>query len=71
MSDLVIDIRNVSKCYTLAHQDRPDSVKAWLSDLVAGRRPHHPVAHKKWNEDYWALRNVSLQVNSGDRKSVV
>lgn len=64
MSDIVIDITRLSKRYALSHQRRPDSLKRWFSGLMnrATMRPDH----RSPDEEFWALKDVSLQVQQGD-----
>lgn len=64
MSDIVIDIDKVSKRYSLSHQRRPDSLKAWLRSLV--KRGPGEVAGRSTEEEFWALKDVSLQVRQGE-----
>jgi lipopolysaccharide transport system ATP-binding protein len=63
MSDIVIDIGNVSKRYSLSHQHRPDSLKAWLRSMArrVARKGELPK-----DEEFWALKNVSLQIRQGE-----
>ncbi len=49
-----VDVRNVSKRFRLVH-DKYNSLKERV--IHAGRIPH---------EDFWALRDISLQVNEGE-----
>lgn len=63
MSRLVIDIAGIGKRYALSHQHRPDSIKAWLRGLV-----RRAIADRRGqaSEEFWALRDISLQVNQGE-----
>lgn len=63
MSEIVIDIANLGKRYALSHQHRPDSLKTWLRS-VAKRVTSN--AETPRDEDFWALKEVSLQVRQGD-----
>jgi lipopolysaccharide transport system ATP-binding protein len=63
MSDIVIDIANLSKRYSLSHQHRPDSLKTWLRNMA--RRVTHDGELPK-DEEFWALKDVSLQIRQGD-----
>jgi len=63
MSDIVIDIANLSKRYSLSHQHRPDSLKTWLRNL-ANRATSNAEAPTE--EEFWALKDVSLQVRQGE-----
>jgi lipopolysaccharide transport system ATP-binding protein len=63
MSDIVINIENLSKRYSLSHQHRPDSLKMWLRSL-ARRATSNAAAPTE--EEFWALKDVSLQVRQGE-----
>jgi len=64
MSDVVIDISGVGKRYALTHQHRPDSLKVWLRDMV--KRRLKLGTNTATDEDFWALKDVSLEVKQGD-----
>ncbi|KAF0166957.1 MAG: Teichoic-acid-transporting ATPase [Rhodocyclaceae bacterium] len=64
MSDIVIDIVNLSKRYSLSHQRRPDSLKAWLRGLA--KRGTSGDANHSAEEEFWALKDISLQVRQGE-----
>jgi lipopolysaccharide transport system ATP-binding protein len=69
MSDIVIDIRDLGKRYSLSHQYRPDSLKSWLRETLkqaSGNAPKPPES-----EEFWALKNVSLQVKKGECLALV
>lgn len=68
MSDIVIDIHDISKRYSLTHQHRPDSLKSWIRSLITQKENHH---HFAGPEEFWALRNVSLQVRQGECLALV
>lgn len=61
MSDIAIDIFKLGKCYSLSHQHRPDSLKTWLLGLLKGSS-----ANGEADEEFWALKDVSLQVRRGE-----
>jgi ABC-type polysaccharide/polyol phosphate transport system ATPase subunit len=61
MNDIVIDVTKLSKRYSLSHQHRPESLKAWLRGLLKTGS-----AHKDADEEFWALKDVSLQVRRGE-----
>lgn len=63
MNDVIIDIENIGKRYTLRHQQRPDSIKAWLRSLA--RQTANPAAQSP-AEEFWAIRDVCLQVRRGE-----
>jgi lipopolysaccharide transport system ATP-binding protein len=64
MSEIVIDIANLGKRYSLSHQHRPDSLKAWMRSLV--RPGATKVGDHSTDEEFWALRDVSLQIRQGE-----
>lgn len=64
MSDIVIDINGLGKRYALSHQHRPDSLKAWLHELTKRHLKLGPGTLS--DEEFWALRDVSLQVRQGE-----
>ena len=68
MSKIAVDITNLSKCYSLSHQLRPDSLKAWLHGLV---RPANSNATKTSKEEFWALKDVTLQIRQGECLAMV
>ncbi|MDZ4251519.1 MAG: ABC transporter ATP-binding protein [Sulfuritalea sp.] len=68
MSDTVIDIDEVGKRYALSHQHRPDSLKAWLRS-TAKRVTSKTEAPT--DEEFWALKDVSLQVKQGECLALV
>lgn len=68
-SDIVIAFSQLSKRYTLSHGHRPESLKAWLGDLVS--RKLERGSHRSGDEVLWALRDVSLQVRQGECLALV
>lgn len=56
--DTVIDIQNISKCYRRYHHpiDR-------LKELIVPRRPR--------GEEFWALRDISLQIQRGESLGIL
>lgn len=63
MTDTVIDIAGLGKRYALSHQNRPDSLKTWLRGKI---RYTANGRDQSGDEEFWALRNVSLQVQRGE-----
>ncbi|MCK9387265.1 MAG: ABC transporter ATP-binding protein [Sulfuritalea sp.] len=64
MNDIVIDIANLSKRYSLSHQHRPDSLKAWLRAMM--RPGGIKLGDQSTEEEFWALKDVNLQVREGE-----
>lgn len=68
MSEVVIDICDISKRYLLSHQHRPDSLKVRLRSLAARAILR---ATQSTDEEFWALRNATLRVGQGDCLALV
>lgn len=68
MNEIVIDATGIGKRYRLSHQAPPDSLKLWARSLIRDglRRGRMSSA-----EDFWALRDVSLQVRQGECLALV
>ncbi|WP_313951408.1 ABC transporter ATP-binding protein [Accumulibacter sp.] len=64
MTNTVMDVVDLSKRYALHHRQRPDSLKSWLSNLAWGATSTSRDA--KGDEEFWALRDVSLQLHQGE-----
>lgn len=69
MTDVVISVEGLGKRYVLSHQHRPDSIKTWLRAMV---RQHGSTSPSRQPvEEFWALRDVHLQVHHGDCLALV
>jgi len=78
MTDPIIAVENLSKRYTIAHQR--NQLKTTLrEDLMHGVQamgkriihPFSPTARKSNKEDFWALKDVSFDVQAGDRFGII
>ena len=74
----VIRVRDVSKRYTIHHQanGRPSTLRAALSDSLnaVGRsvfRTRWNAANSPSQEDFWALRDVTFDVQPGERVGII
>lgn len=64
MMSTVIEVAGLSKRYALTHQERPDSLKGWLRNLLRDARTSSE--QQAMDEDFWALKDVSLTVHQGE-----
>jgi lipopolysaccharide transport system ATP-binding protein len=80
MSDVVIKVENLGKKYLIRHQQRERYVA--LRDVITnkfksfGRRVLQPMSHEQRamsssKEEFWALKDVSFEVNQGDRVGII
>src|SRR5262245_7838301 len=71
MSKPVITITGLSKSYMLRHQGTSQYVT--LREVVTAKElsVFSNGAYSKKNEEFWALKNVSFDVNEGDRVGII
>lgn len=74
----VISVENLSKKYVIGHQKREQYTS--LRDVLSSVSKHtmgkllHPFSEKKideTHEDFWALKDVSFDIQQGDRVGII
>ena len=81
MSEPVIKIEGLGKKYTIGHQSQGRSNYKALRDVIAEKsknfigRIFSPFsqlsAGEQGNEEFWALKDISFEVNEGDRIGII
>lgn len=75
MSETIISVDNLSKSYVLRHQGAPTYTA--LRDVIAGKArsvftgAREPAAVPSTREKFWALKDVSFDIQRGDRVGIV
>ena len=77
MSDTVIQVENLGKKYTIAHQ-RQERYATFRDAIVQGVKlvshvikPRLNNGFRSKNEEFWALKDVSFEVKKGDRVGII
>ena len=71
MSQPIISVEGLGKRYFLSHQKRQDTLRDSITQSVRGFFKSDSSAGSAAREEFWALRDVSFQVNQGDVVGII
>lgn len=74
MSQPAIEVKNLSKVYNIGHEQKASAGNLTLRDSLTGlvRKPIELITgHKLEREKFWALDDVSFEVNKGDAVGII
>lgn len=71
MSQMAINVENISKKYKILHKQKPGSSS--LAEAFVGglKRTITGAGKKQTQEDFWALKDIHFQINQGDRVGII
>ncbi|MEC4813841.1 MAG: ABC transporter ATP-binding protein [Scytonema sp. PMC 1069.18] len=78
MSNMVIQVENLSKKYVLAHQEQGGNYKTFREAMTNATKSVATALNLRSNkevhqtkEEFWALKDVSFEIKQGDRVGIV
>lgn len=71
MSQPIIEINNLSKCYTISHNRSYKTLRESIVDLA--KKPFRLLKgdRKSKKEEFWALKNINFSVNRGEKIGII
>lgn len=69
-NNVVIKVEGLSKHYLLNKSARPKSDTLY-GDFLSGIKNIKNITQKKQKEDFWALKDVSFEIEKGDRVGII
>lgn len=70
MAQVVIDVQDLSKSYLLNHENRKDKSRS-IRKQVSGFLSTINKKNKVTTEEFWALKNINIQISQGDRVGIL
>jgi lipopolysaccharide transport system ATP-binding protein len=72
MADCMVKINNLGKCYKICHQGKSGqkTIRDAFEQNFAKIFKRNTVKNQK-NEDFWALENLTFEINRGDRVGII
>jgi lipopolysaccharide transport system ATP-binding protein len=72
VSETVISIENLSKKYIIGHQQEGyQTLRDRLTTSVKSLIPPYRPLNKGGGDEFWALKDISLTINQGDRVGII